>query len=234
MAELPPQRRIAWQPAWRLVPSRYPTVGPWDRIADPADFEALAEIEALTNPRVREELGVLAITPRERWLTGPGATPVMAAFTHLNPEGSRFSDGTYGVFYAARELDTAIRENQHHRARFLAATREPPTQIQLRAYSTRIACKVHDVRGGWPRIHDPNDYAAARKLGAKLRAEKSNGIVYDSVRHEGGECVAIFWPDRVGPCRQAAHFAFNWDGTRITDVVKLQAWRAGAKNASTR
>jgi hypothetical protein len=209
-----------------MVPSRFPTVGPWDRVASPADFEALSEIEALTNPRVREELGVLAISPRERWLTGPGSTPVMAAFTHLNPEGSRFSDGSYGVFYAARTVETAIRENEHHRARFLAATREPPMQIQMRTYRARIACRVHDVRGGgWPRIHDPDDYRPAQKLGARLRAANSNGIAYDSVRDPGGECVAIFWPDRVGPCTQGAHYAFVWNGAKITDVLKLQAVR---------
>ena len=88
----PPRRAIDWR-AHRIVPSRFPTVGPWDRIADPADFEVLAEVEALTNPRIREELGVLALTPPERRVTGPGTTPIMAAFTHLNPEGSRFSDG---------------------------------------------------------------------------------------------------------------------------------------------
>ena len=219
----PPQRRIAWQPAYRLVPSRFPTIGPWDRIAAPEDFEALAEVEALTNPRVREELGMLAITPRERWLTGPGSSPVMAAFTHLNPEGSRFSDGTYGVFYASRDLETGIRETVHHRGIFLAATREPPTQIQMRAYAARIACRVHDVRGAYARIHDPDDYGAAQKLGARLRAANSNGIVYDSVRNRGGQCVAIFWPDRVGPCTQAAHFAYVWDGAAITNVIKLEA-----------
>ncbi len=219
----PPQRRIAWQPAWRLVPSRFPTIGPWDLVAEPADFEALAEIEALTNPRVREELGVLAITPRERWLTGPGATPVMAAFTHLPPGGSRFSDGRYGVFYASRDVETALRETMHHRARFLAATREPPTQVQMRAYATRIACRVHDVRGGWPRVHDAVDYDAAQKLGARLRASNSNGVVYDSVRHPGGQCVAVFWPDRVGPCTQAAHYAYVWNGEAITDVMRLEA-----------
>jgi hypothetical protein len=221
----PPQRRIAWQPAYRMVPSRFPTVGPWDRIAAPEDFEALSELEAMTNPRVREELGVLAITPRERWLTGPGASPVMAAFTHLNPEGSRFSDGSYGVFYASRELETAIRENVHHRGRFLAATREPPTQIQMRAYTTRIACRVHDVRGAYTRVHARDDYGASQKLGARLRAANSNGIVYDSVRHEGGQCVAVFWPDRVGPCTQSAHYAFCWDGSAITDIIRLEAVR---------
>lgn len=219
----PPLRRIGWQPAWRIVPSRFPTIGPWDRIADPADFEALAEIEALTNPRVREELGVLAITPRERWLTGPGSSPVMAAFTHLNPAGSRFSDGSYGIFYASREIETAIRETAFHRAAFLAATHEPPMQVQMRAYSARIACRVHDVRGGYPKVHDPNDYAPAQKLGARLRAANSNGIVYDSVRNAGGQCVAMFWPDRVGPCTQAAHYAYVWNGAAITDVIRLEA-----------
>jgi hypothetical protein len=222
-AEDPPQRRIAWERAYRIVPSRFPPVGPWDRIASPEDFEALAEIEALTNPRIREELGTLSLTPRDRWLTGPGSTPVMAAFTHLQPGGSRFTDGSFGVFYASREIETALRENVHHRTRFLAATREPPTQVQMRAYRTRIACRVHDVRGGWPRIHDPDDYSASQRLAVRLRAANSNGIVYDSVRNPGGQCVAMFWPDRVGPCTQAAHFAFVWDGERITDVIELKA-----------
>ncbi len=100
---------IDWR-AFRIVPSRFPPVDAWDRIAASGDFAALAEIEGLTNPRIREALGVLANVPRDRWVIGPGTTPVMAAFTHLNPEGSRFSDGTYGVFYAARHVETAIRE----------------------------------------------------------------------------------------------------------------------------
>lgn len=219
----PPQRRIQWDPAFRMVPSRFPTIGPWDRIASPDDFDALAEIEALTNPRVREELGALAITPRDRWLTGPGSTPVMAAFTHLQPGGSRFSDGRFGAFYAAREVDTAIRENIHHRERFLRATAEPAMQLQMRAYRTRIACRVHDVRGGYPAIHDRDDYHASQKLAVRLRAADSNGIVYDSVRDPGGQCVAIFWPNRVGPCSQAGHYAFCWDGETITDVIRLKA-----------
>ena len=34
---------IDWR-AYRLVPSRFPPVGPWDRIASPDDFEALSEL----------------------------------------------------------------------------------------------------------------------------------------------------------------------------------------------
>lgn len=218
-----PERRIRWRPAVRLVPSRYPAVGPWDRIADPADFDALAALEGLTNPRLRESLGQLALTPRERWLTGPGSTPVMAAFAHLNPEGSRFSDGSYGVFYASRTLETAIRETVHHRERFLARTREPAMQIQMRAYHTDLGCVLHDLRGGFAAEHDPDDYTASRRLGARLRRAGSNGLVYDSVRNPGGQCAAIFWPDKVGPCRIAGHYAYQWDGTAIRNVLELKS-----------
>jgi hypothetical protein len=212
---------VRWQPAYRIVPSRFPPVGPWDRIARPEDFEALAQIEALTNPRIREELGVLALVPPARRVSGPGTTPIMAAFTHLNPEGSRFSDGTYGVFYASRELETAIRETAYHRERFMARTREPPMQLQMRCYATDIERRLHDLRGGYPREHDPLDYAASQRLARRLRTEGSDGIVYDSVRRPGGQCAALFWPDCVAPCVQAGHYAYYWDGERIAHVVQL-------------
>lgn len=222
MRKGPPRRAIDWR-AHRIVPSRFPPVGPWDRIADPADFDALAEVEALTNPRIREELGVLALTPPERRVSGPGTTPIMAAFTHLNPEGSRFSDGTYGVFYAAKEIETALRETMHHTARFLARTHEPPTRVEMRCYVMRIAARFHDIRGGYPKLHDPGDYTASRAFAGELRAANSDGIVYDSVRRPGGQCVAVFWPDRIGRCTQSRHFAYCWDGEAISDVIELSS-----------
>lgn len=222
-AAVVPQARVRWRRAYRLIPSRFPPVGPWDRIARPEDFEALAEVEALTNPRIREELGALALIPKERRVAGPGTTPIMAAFTHLNPEGSRFSDGSYGVFYASRELDTAIRETVYHRERFMARTGEPPMVLPMRAYATSLARRLHDLRGGYPREHAPDDYAASQQLAARLRSAGSDGLVYDSVRHRSGQCAALFWPDCVAPCVQAGHYAYHWDGTRIAHVMQLTA-----------
>jgi hypothetical protein len=216
------ESEIDWR-AFRIVPSRYPPVGTWDRIAVPSDFDALAEIEGLTNPRIREELGVLATVPRDRWVSGPGTTPVMAAFTHLNPEGSRFSDGTYGVFYAAREIETAIRETVYHRERFLARTKEPPQRLQMRCYVTSISRLFHDIRGAHPVLHDPGSYAASQRFARELRAANSNGIVYDSVRKAGGQCVAAFWPDCVGACTQRRHYEYHWDGAAISQVIEMKA-----------
>ena len=116
-----PVSALAWLPCHRLIASRYPTVGLYDEIARPQDLDVVFAIEALTNPRVRQALGALSLVPPADRVSGPGATLIMAAFTHLNPEGSRFSDGSYGVYYAADTLETAVAEVSHHRARFLAS-----------------------------------------------------------------------------------------------------------------
>src|SRR6185312_17426261 len=148
-SQLPPIKRIRWTQAWRIVPSRYPPVGVFDRIADPDDLDALFALEAATNPRLRDELGALRMVPSARRVTGPGSTPVMAAFTHLDPAGSRFSDGSWGVFYAAHSVATAIEETVFHRQHFLAATAEPACGIQMRCYRTAVDARLHDIRGGW-------------------------------------------------------------------------------------
>ena len=121
-----PLRRIQWKPGFRIVPTRFPTVYLFDRVADPEDFEALYALEALTNDRIRDETGQIELVAAADRIFGPGSGPIMAAFTHVNLEGSRFSDGRYGMFYAARERETAIAETRYHHGRFLAATAEPP------------------------------------------------------------------------------------------------------------
>jgi len=223
MAEQPPLKRIRWNQAWRIVPSRFPPVGVFDRIADPADLDAVFAIEALTNPRLRDEFGALRMVPKERRISGPGTTPVMAAFTHLNPDGSRFSDGSWGVFYAAHSIATAVEETVFHRQQFLAATAEPACDVSMRCYRTSIHGKLHDLRGGWPAEHDPDSYAASVVLARCLRSDGSNGIVYDSARHPGGECVALFYPDLAEPCVQGSHFLYRWDGKKIAVVLEVSA-----------
>lgn len=227
MADTPPLKRIRWSQAYRIVPSRFPPVGVFDRIAEPGDLEALYAIEALTNPRLRNEMGELRLVPPERRISGPGSTPVMAAFTHLNPEGSRFSDGSWGVFYAAHSIATAVEETVYHRELFLAATSESACDIEMRCYRTSIQARLHDLRGSWKTVHDPDSYAASVALARRLRNEGSDGIVYDSVRHRGGECVAVFYPDRVAPCVQAQHLMYRWDGTRIAQVLTVDEWKRG-------
>ena len=221
MERTPPQKRVRWSAASRIVPSRFPPIGVYDRIADPADLDALYAIEALTDPRLREELGELASVPKERRISGSGATPVMAAFTHRNPDGSRFSDGRWGVFYAAHRIGTAIEETIYHRQRFLRATAEPPIDLEMRCYRCTIDGRLHDIRGGWPDLHRTDDYAPSQALARTLREAGSNGLAYDSVRDPGGTCVALFYPDLVTRCVQAEHLIYRWNGERIAAVLEV-------------
>lgn len=219
---IPPVSRVEWRPCYRIIPSRFPPVGLYDRVADPADLEAVFAVENLTNPRLRQEAGEISIVPPEDRLAGPGMTPIMAAFTHLNPEGSRFSDGTYGVYYAARSLDTAIAETRFRRERFLARTREEPIEIDMRTYLADLDGGLHDIRGrkDLPDLYDPTTYAAGQVLGRELKATNSYGIAFDSVRDPGGECVGVFRPPVLSNCRQGLHFGYRWDGTRISTVIE--------------
>ncbi|MBN8507727.1 MAG: RES family NAD+ phosphorylase [Burkholderiales bacterium] len=222
-------RDLAWKPCHRLIPSRYPTVGLYDRIADPADLDVVFAIEALTNPRIRDEIGEIRLVPPDERVSGPGSTPIMAAFTHLNPEGSRFSDGSFGVYYATQDPETAIAEVSHHRAVFLARTGEPPLDIDLRLINATLQAALHDLRPlrrSRPAVYDPADYGAARTVGGALRAAGSWGVLYHSVRHPGGLCAGVFRPKALQRAREAAHIALHWDGQRITHWFEKRPPRA--------
>ena len=214
-----PVAHTVWRPCYRLIPSRYPTVGLYDAIADPADLEVAFAIEALTNPRIRDEVGQLQLVPKDERVSGAGSTAIMAAFTHLNTDGSRFSDGSYGVYYAAHALDTAIAEVGHHRAVFLARTREPAIDIDMRVITATLDAELHDLRAlGTPgaALFDPDHYAAPQALGRRLREAGSWGVQFPSVRHPGGLCVGVFRPKALSHGRSGAHLALCWDGARIT------------------
>lgn len=212
-----PEIDLFWPDSCRLIPSRFPPVSLFERVAEPADLDIVFAIEALGNPRLRQQVGELSLVPPAERISGPGTSAIMAAFTHLNPEGSRFSDGSYGVYYAAESLETAVAEVSHHRARFLARTAEPPLELDLRCYRLAVRSRLLDVRGQGRPLHDPQDYSAAQAFARGLRERGHPGIVYDSVRRSGGQCVALFTPRAAQPpARQAEHVSLVWDGERIS------------------
>jgi len=223
---IPPLASIDWRQTARLVPSRFPPVALFDRVADSADFEALYLLEGMTNDRLRDEVGEIRLVPSEERLFGPGSTPIMAAFTHPNPLGSRFSDGSYGVYYAARDLETAIDEVAFHLGRFYRATGEGALHADLRTYYADAAGLLHDIRelrDQLPGIFDAQSYAESQQLGRRLRAEGSAGIAYRSVRRKGGECLAIFRPKVLKAAVQGPHFRFEWNGSAFVTIAQLSA-----------
>lgn len=218
-----PLEEVQWKPCYRIIPSRFPPISLFEKVADPADLEAVFMIEAMTNDRLRDEVGDLTLVPPEERVTGPGSSPIMAAFTHINPQGDRFTDGTYGAFYASLSIHTAVEETKHHRVAFLAATDEPAQELDMRVYAVDLEADLHDIRGkreSHPQLYDPDEYSASQALASQLRTDGSDGIVYQSVRDEAGECVAVFRPRLLSNCRQERHLCYVWDGKGISKIYE--------------
>lgn len=222
----PDVRAVRFAPCYRIVASRMPTIHLFERVADPADWDALYELESLTNPRIRTQVGELSLVPIADRVSGPNASIVMAPFTHLSPQGTRFTDGHFGAYYAAESLDTAIAETRFHRENFLRATSQAPIELEMRCYLADVACELHELRGRrieLPDIYDPASYVASQKLGRQLRDAGSNGVAFDSVRRPGGQCLAVFRPRLVQNVRQNVHLRYAWDGTAISEVYEIRA-----------
>ncbi|MGB0935644.1 MAG: RES family NAD+ phosphorylase [Alphaproteobacteria bacterium] len=219
---------IDWNPCYRIIPSMFPPINLFERVVDPEDLEAVYAIESLTNDRLREEVGDLSLVPAGDRIAGPGSSFVMAAFTHLNPVGSRFSDGTWGVYYAAASLNTAVKETVYHRELFMRATAEQPMHLDMRVLTARVCADMHDIRGSDMYCDpDPARYPASQRLAADLKRMSSNGIVYDSVRDSGGQNIAAFKPIVVSGCRQERHLEYIWDGEKISDVFEKHLLNTG-------
>ena len=210
-----------WAHQYRIVSSEYPPINFFESLVDPGLMEELFYLEGLTNDRLRAEAGEIALVAAEDRVSGPGSTPVMSAFTHIGVP-SRFSDGSYGIYYASDSMHTAIAETRFHRERFLAYTDEGPGEIDVRAYVGEIARPLHDIRSGFDDLHDPDigRYPLPQAFGRGLRDQGSWGIVYRSVRDPGGQCIAALRPPAVTIPRQGAHLSYVWDGERITRVYE--------------
>jgi hypothetical protein len=94
----------------------------------------------------------------------------------------------------------------------------------MRLYSVQARGEVADLRAAShaePRIVDPDDYGYAQSIGRKLRAEGAQGMLYPSVRHPGGECLAALRTGIVKNCLHAAYLEYHWNGRAIDAVFEV-------------
>lgn len=215
--------------AYRLVNSKFPPIALFDDVADAEDFEALYQIQALTNPRLQNEIGRLELIRRDQIPFGiPGCSYATAPFTHVNPAGSRFSNGTFGVLYLADRMDTAIAEVRHHQERYWSNV---PELNYERFVFRGLTASFNDsgMRDATAlplsdAIYAPDDYAHSNQLGSELKREGCMGLRYYSVRSTGNICWALMTPRPVTSIIQSAHYEMIWSGqiisvSRITTIV---------------
>lgn len=223
----PRRRHLRGARQFRIIPTRFPPVDLFETLVSPDELDIAQAIESLTNDRMQAEAGDLFLLPKPEWLTGPGATIVMAAFTHVGRE-SRFSDGRYGVYYAAFEEETAIAETVFHTERRLRDTDEPPIELDMRAHAGTIREPLEDIRSErYADLRDPDirTWGRCQRFGAMRRDAGAWGLLYRSARRDRGQCVAAFRPRAVSRPVQGKRLRYCWNGTRIERVLTVEEVR---------
>jgi hypothetical protein len=211
--------------AYRLVNSKFPPIDLFNDVADAAEFDVLYQIQALTNPRLLNEVGRLELIPLAEIPFGiPGCSYATAPFTHVNPAGSRFSDGSFGVLYLADAMDTAIAEVRHHQQQYWSKVEG----LNYERFVFRsLSCSFTDAGhvdatslALTDAIYAPDDYSHSHTLGKAARREGCPGLRYNSVRSPGNHCWALMTPRHVTSIVQSAHYEMIWSG-QVTSVNRL-------------
>jgi len=216
---LPPVTSIRQFDTHRLVPSQHVPRGEsvLASIAEnDADLQAIFELDAVTNDRLRAAQQQLPGIGLEELVFGvPHSAVVNAAFCHAHPLGSRFGGPDRGVWYAAFDLATSQAEVGFHRTVQLAEIGRYEDSVTFDDYLADFVGSFHDLRKArtFRACLDGSSYVESQALGEALLENESLGVVYPSARRARGTCLACFRPAVVANVRRGRTYRFTWDGT---------------------
>ncbi len=209
----------------RLIPSRFAEVE--DSVLAPlADDDGvlrdLFDLDNATNERLRGEYGGLPGIGVDELVFGvPNFRIINAAYTYPRPEGSRFNDGERGAWYCAFEPETALAEITFHKTVEYMEIDRFDDSVTYQTMLADFTSTFHDLRGqrGFSKVLAPDSYVASQQLAARLLEAGSMGVIFPSVRREGGTNLACFRPALVGNVRKGRAYRLTWAGSP-TPVVE--------------
>ena len=211
----------------RLIPARYTDrdESVLTRLSDdPAQLQALFELEGATNDRLLGEAGLLpGISVRELVFDIPYAHIINAAFTHANPLGNRFNGSIRGAWYAGFLRATSEREVAYHKGKELQEIRwGEPESFSYVDFLADFRAEFHNIRGDrrFADRLDKNSYQASQRLASELLDDGSTGVVYPSVRHRGGICIACFRPALVHNVRKGSTILVSFKSASATPEIR--------------
>ena len=213
-------KREAFERTIRLVSSARLRDAVMAPLADDDDELALlAEIEGATSSRlIAEERGHGGLSADELVHGVPHAKFINASFAYAKPrEPGRFNPANRGAWYAALAIETCLAEVGHHLTQALADAGDFTAVVEYGEMIASMSGIFLDLREtpGHPSL-DPEKnkgYPVGNALAAQARAEGHNGIIYSSVRHPDGTCIAALWPNVVQSVTQGALYRLTWSGS---------------------
>ncbi|MEO7495605.1 MAG: RES family NAD+ phosphorylase [Massilia sp.] len=212
----------------RLIPSRFADVedSVLCPLAESTDIlHDLFDLDNATNERLRGEYGGLPGIGVDELVFGvPLFRIINAAYTYARPEGSRFNDGERGAWYCAFDPDTALAEIIFHKTVEYQEIDRFDDSVTYQTLLADFTSTFHDLRGGngFARYLDPASYVASQQLANQLLEAGSMGIIFPSVRREGGTNLACFRPALVGNVRKGLAYRLTWEGSPTPVVAPFE------------
>lgn len=159
----------------------------FDDLSDQAeDWQAAIALELQTKPATYVSHTPIIHRPFEE-----AAWDEAIGFPFRRWTSSRFSDGSFGVWYGADSVTTTIHETVYHWRYGLLADAgfiEPGIRIERRVHLVRCDAALVDLRNAvnkYPMLVDKKDYTLTHQVGGRLHREGHPGLATISARCRG-------------------------------------------------
>lgn len=183
---------------------------------DPADWQSAINLELERKPNPFSSRSPIIHRPFEE-----AEWNAAIEFPFRNWSSSRFSDGTFGVWYGASDLETTAYETVHHwRNGFLedAGFLRPGISVERKVYLVRCDAALIDFRESirvFP-VLVGHDYTFTHQVGARLHHEGHPGLVSKSARCDDGDIYAVLNQGVLSDPRQHCYLTYTTARDGIT------------------
>ncbi len=195
----------------------------YDDLTDNEDgWQAAIDLEKSTKPHTFESSQPIIDRPFEeaRYYEAIGYP-----FDHWTK--TRYSDGSFGVWYGADTLETSIYETVYHWHKgFLEDTNWQGREgiiSERSVYEVRVDAALLafiEKTAEFPALIDPHSYHQTQQVGARIHHDGHPGLITHSVRCEG-EVYAIFNQAVLSHPRQKCYLTYRTLGNAV--IVERQS-----------
>ena len=187
-----------------------------DLTEDPAEWSLAQQVEDEVKPPPYRSKTPVIDRPFEdaEWFNA-----MTWPFKHW--QASRFSDGTYGVWYGSDSVETTVYESAYHWYKGLLCDAGFDRQVviaQRKVYAVACDAALLDFRAASTKHSDlvhPTDYSFCQSVGARIHREGHPGLLTPSVRRSAGENVVIFNPAVLSNPRLKCPLTYRLEGGQI-------------------
>ena len=197
-----------------------------DLTSSPQDWAIAQQVEDAVKPPPYQSRTPVIHRPFEdaEWFNAIGWP-----FRHW--QASRFSDGSFGVWYGCDTVQTSVYETAYHWfSGFLidAGFENEPVIGERKLYEVACDAALVDLRPLTAKhsgLLHKTDYSTSQSVGARLHREGHPGLITASARHPAGQNFVVLNPDVLSNPRHHSQLSYRLEGHCI--VIERQpgvAW----------